>query len=139
MEAPNPFDAQDPAAGARSSAPRKRKNHRAGKKKKASRRKSFAALADDMPQGDDHDNGTSSSRPTFYGTRDNLSRTSIDSSTLHDHRYAITYLGCSTSIADKKLTEQFSSEINLSFGLDDPRTHRHPSNIHSRHLRVLAD
>jgi magnesium transporter len=61
--------------------PRKRKGHRGGKKKR-SRRKSFAALAEDS-----HDEaGPSGSGLLYQVPRANLSGTSIDSEALLDHR-----------------------------------------------------
>lgn len=61
--------------------PRKRKGHRGGKKKR-SRRKSFAALAEDS-----HDEMHQSPSDAFYKMpQGNLSDVSIDSEALLDHR-----------------------------------------------------
>lgn len=61
--------------------PRKRKGHRGGKKKR-SRRKSFAALAEDS-----HDEAGPSGPGLLYQVpKANLSSTSIDSEALLDHR-----------------------------------------------------
>ncbi|GAO19856.1 hypothetical protein UVI_02048980 [Ustilaginoidea virens] len=62
--------------------PRKRKGHRGGKKKR-SRRKSFAALAEDSH---DEGPGPSGSAMVYQVPAANLSGTSIDSEALLDHR-----------------------------------------------------
>ncbi|GJN77767.1 CorA metal ion transporter [Purpureocillium lilacinum] len=72
---------QDQESGKSRAQPRKRKGHRGGKKKR-SRRKSFAALAEDS-----HDEMQEASGEGFYKMpTGNLSGTSIDSEALLDHR-----------------------------------------------------
>ena len=72
---------QDQESGKSRAQPRKRKGHRGGKKKR-SRRKSFAALAEDS-----HDEMQDASGEGFYKMpTGNLSGTSIDSEALLDHR-----------------------------------------------------
>lgn len=106
MAAPNPgssFSVPQPSAAATTStnAPKKRKGHRAGKKRK-NRTKSFAITNDEM----NHDEGMSSSlanhSQSFYGQpHNNLSGTSLESSTLLDHRL-VALLPClpPTTLAD---------------------------------------
>ncbi|KAK4185964.1 putative metal ion transporter [Podospora australis] len=77
----------NPPTGSNGHAPRRRKNHRAGKKKKT-RRKSFAVPADDIASGNiDSEGVANASREGFYSRPGlNLSNTSIDSDALLDHR-----------------------------------------------------
>ena len=86
-----------PTAQVDGAAPRKRRNHRAGKKKRT-RRQSFAAPSDNLGDVEGSRSGemleapqTGNGRPPFFrlgqsGGR-NLSQTSLDSQALLDHRY----------------------------------------------------
>lgn len=72
-----------------SHAPRRRKNHRAGRKKNA-RRKSFAVPLDEIAHDSANSEGLDEMRQSFYSRPSrNLSNTSIDSETLLDHRWVL--------------------------------------------------
>lgn len=83
---PHPQATTQASSSANNGPARTKKSHRGGKKKR-SRRKSFVAEPEDMPEDGVSQPSVNAARETFYSLHGrNMSNTSIDSEALLDHR-----------------------------------------------------